>query len=204
MTVKEAAYLWAIPENTLRGMIRKGKVAHKKVGSVVEILDQERPEYNPHNGEDKRRKRMGDEAYCRWYILQHGEDKSIGSICKHLGISKEDVCRIYDDIIDVREAEPKRKIIRDMLNELTVEVYRDAVEHQLWEEEMPKDCAERIAEEVQELAEAAGDNHAYAEELADVVIMALSTAGHLGINIGAEVMRKILINHDRPIKHIGG
>lgn len=204
MTVKEAAYLWAIPENTLRGMIRNGKVAHKKVGSVVEVLEQDRPDYNPQGNDEKRRKKMGEEAYCRWYIMKHCEDKSIGSICKHLHLTKEEVCRIYDDIIDARETEPKRKIICEMLNELTTDVYRDAVEHQLWEEEMPKDCAARISEEVQELEEAAGDNQAYAEELADVVIMALSTAGHLGINIGAEIMRKILINHDRPVKHIGG
>lgn len=204
MTVKEAAYLWAIPENTLRGMLRKGKVAYKKVGSVVEILDQERPEYNPHREDEKRREKMGEEAYCRWYIMKHGEDKSIGSICKHLNMTKEEVCRIYDDIIDARDAKPKQKIIREMLNELTTDVYRDAVEHQLWDEEMPKECAARIAEEVQELEEAAGDTRAYAEELADVVIMALSTAGHLSIDIGLEIMRKILINHDRPIKHIGG
>ncbi len=45
-----------------------------------------------------------------------------------------------------------------------------------------------------------GNEH-YREELADVVIMALSSAAYLGIDIGAEVQRKMQINQGRPYRH---
>lgn len=40
---------------------------------------------------------------------------------------------------------------------------------------------------MQELIEAAGNGSDYTQELADVVIMACSVAGYLGIDIGAAV-----------------
>jgi NTP pyrophosphatase (non-canonical NTP hydrolase) len=41
------------------------------------------------------------------------------------------------------------------------------------------------------------------EELADVVIMAMSAAGYLGIDIDAAIRRKMEINKARPWKHEG-
>ena len=80
-------------------------------------------------------------------------------------------------------------------------VYGDAVAHGLWENESAYQCAEKIGDEVDELINATCDPRHYAEELADVIIMSLSVAGHLGIDIDAEVRRKIKINHERPWKH---
>lgn len=88
-----------------------------------------------------------------------------------------------------------------MLNVMRDEVYHDAVDHGLWENESVYECAVRISNEVDELMDAASDPHHFAEELADVIIMSLSVAGRLGIDIDAEVRRKIEINHDRPWKH---
>ena len=80
-------------------------------------------------------------------------------------------------------------------------VYNDAVDHGLWENESAYESAVRISNEVDELMDAASDPHHFAEELADVIIMSLSTAGHLGIDINAEVRRKIEINEKRPWGH---
>ena len=88
-----------------------------------------------------------------------------------------------------------------MLNGLRDDVYNDAVDHGLWENESAYESAVRISDEVDELMDAASDPHHFAEELADVIIMSLSVAGHLGIDIDAEVRRKVEINHDRPWKH---
>ena len=41
------------------------------------------------------------------------------------------------------------------------------------------------------------------EELADVIIIALSAAGHIGVNIDEAVRRKMEINRARPYKHEG-
>ena len=53
------------------------------------------------------------------------------------------------------------------------------------------------ADELEEAEEA----DEYAEELADVIIAALSVAGKLGIDIYAAVRRKMEINKARPWKH---
>ena len=45
------------------------------------------------------------------------------------------------------------------------------------------------------------DNSKFCEELADVIIMSLSVAGKLGIDIDAAVRRKMEINKARPWKH---
>ena len=52
-----------------------------------------------------------------------------------------------------------------------------------------------------ELQAASDDAEAYAEELADVIIAALSVAGKLNIDIDAAVRRKMEINRARPWKH---
>lgn len=110
------------------------------------------------------------------------------------------------------------------LNALRDAVYQDAVAHGLWEytdyivklimkemeryddpfdpDEMMRKCAMQvIRDEVDELDAASKDAEAYAEELADVVIAAMSVAGYLGIDIDAAVKRKMAINKGRPWKH---
>ena len=98
------------------------------------------------------------------------------------------------------------------LNTLRDAIYEDAVAHGLWDDEedyMPTDCMYFIKDEVSELDCAAidweddvcNDNSAFCEELADVIIMCLSVAGKLGIDIDAEVRRKMEINRERPWKH---
>lgn len=111
------------------------------------------------------------------------------------------------------------------LNNLRDEIYADAVAHGLWEntdsavaevlKEAERCCdsfvdpervrrswaMETIASEVEELDNASGAQDAYAEELADVVIAAFSTAGYLDIDIDAAVRRKMEINRGRAWKH---
>lgn len=199
MTVREAAIKWDIPLNTLRGMMRIGKVKYSKENGSICIPEQAKPEYKGHNAALK--KSLGRDAYNRWYIKKYGEEKTIGSICKYLNISRKEVCDIYDEIVADKDGAVECAILQSMLTDLCVDVYRDAAEHQLWNEEMPLECALRIGDEVRELAEAAGDDAAYAEELADVILMALSTAGHLGIDIAEAMIQKMKINKNRPLKH---
>jgi NTP pyrophosphatase (non-canonical NTP hydrolase) len=106
------------------------------------------------------------------------------------------------------------------LNALRDEVYEDAVAHGLWEKEENKEDAEyaqrgpmcgenliracgasKIWDEALELDRAWKNPEHYAEELADVIIMSLSVAGKLGIDIDAAVKRKMEINKGRPWKH---
>lgn len=112
---------------------------------------------------------------------------------------------------------------RASLNTLRDAIYEDAVKHGLWEstDYIVKCCMEEstrcgfpfdrdanlrawaaqvVHREANELeqAEEAGE---YAEELADVIIASLSVAGKLGIDIDAEVRRKMQINRVRPLKH---
>lgn len=113
------------------------------------------------------------------------------------------------------------------LNDLRDAIYQDAVEHGLWEESdrLAKEAAEdddilgekSFKEKFFKWHEAAqliffeGDEMLAAvedynwdgavEELADVVIMAMSAAGYLGIDIDAAIRRKMEINKNRPWKH---
>lgn len=98
------------------------------------------------------------------------------------------------------------------LNDLRDAIYEDAVAHGLWDDEedyMPTDCVYFIKDEVNELDCAAidweddiiNDNSAFCDELADVIIMCLSVAGRLEIDIDAAVKRKMEINKGRPWKH---
>ena len=108
-----------------------------------------------------------------------------------------------------------------MLNELRDEIYSDAVAHGLWYEAellrlwnyyskqkkdainrvRREDCAMRIRDEVEELYNAAYDANHYTEELADVIITALSVAGYLGIDIDKAVRAKMEINRGREWRH---
>lgn len=98
------------------------------------------------------------------------------------------------------------------LNTLRDAIYEDAVAHGLWDDEedyMPTDCVYFIKDEVNELDCAAidweddiiNDNSAFCDELADVIIMCLSVAGKLGIDIDDAVKRKMEINKRRTWKH---
>lgn len=89
----------------------------------------------------------------------------------------------------------------NLLRDLSTVIHIDVCRHELWESEDETQCAQRIRQEVDEQEEAAGDAAHYREELADVVIIALSVAGHLGIDIGHEVARKMEINQKRTKKH---
>lgn len=104
------------------------------------------------------------------------------------------------------------------LNELRNEIYDDAVKHGLWEfrencawldeldemtEEDKKDyCVDVIVDEIDELRQAVGeDEEHFVEELADVIITALSAAGYLGIDIDKTVRAKMEINRGREWRH---
>ena len=109
------------------------------------------------------------------------------------------------------------------LNTLRDAIYEDAVAHGLWEstdytvkecieaarqegepadqEDMMRGWAmEAIRREVNELEMTLSEEE-YVEELADVIIASLSVAGKLGIDIDAQVRRKMEINRHRPWKH---
>ena len=99
------------------------------------------------------------------------------------------------------------------LNTLRDEIYQDAVEHGLWEEDddlsddLLDDCYDLIHNEVIELYSSndewikTGYHNNFAEELADVIIVSMSVAGKLGIDIDAAIRRKMEINKGRPWKH---
>lgn len=96
------------------------------------------------------------------------------------------------------------------LNALRDEIYQDAVAHGLWDSDSgPFECAELIRDEADELTCAAFEwenetkiaKEAFFDELADVIIMCLSVAGHLHIDIDFDVRRKMEINKGRPWKH---
>ena len=108
------------------------------------------------------------------------------------------------------------------LNDLRDEVYEDAVKHGLWEDtdkyadelgenETEKtmfahvEAVKKVFFEADEALEAAetGNIEGMIDELADVIIQALSTAGYLKVDIDAAVRRKIEINKTRPWKHEG-
>ena len=99
--------------------------------------------------------------------------------------------------------------MRTSLNTLRDAIYEDAVAHGLWDEHyQATDCVDFIRGEVIELECAAMDwmdgyidSSEFRQELADVIIMSLSVAGKLGIDIDEAVRRKMEINKARPWKH---
>lgn len=97
-----------------------------------------------------------------------------------------------------------------MLNELRNEIYDDAVKHGLWnclEIGETGDaikrlyCSRLISDELTETIEAVLEPEHYIEELADVIITALSAAGYLGIDIDKAVREKMEINRGREWRH---
>lgn len=100
----------------------------------------------------------------------------------------------------------------DALGFIAKEAYNDAKEHGLYDDEnlslekrsgtfVRKRLTLLIREEVCEMWDAAQDPVHYAEELADVVIMCMSAAGHMGIDLAAEIKRKMDVNRKRPYGH---
>lgn len=117
------------------------------------------------------------------------------------------------------------------LNELRDEIYSDAVAHGLWDEmhiwkliatnedfrksgiadvityansdETRKNviAALFLAMELRELIFAVDDVNNFREELADVIITALSASGYLGIDIDKAVRAKMEINRGREWRH---
>lgn len=117
------------------------------------------------------------------------------------------------------------------LNELRDEIYSDAVAHGLWdgdyllktlvnsdvvrdsgllqiykivntERELGRVHATlRVFVENQELLGSVLEEDHFTEELADVIIMALSAAGYLGIDIDKAVREKMEINRGREWRH---
>lgn len=97
-----------------------------------------------------------------------------------------------------------------MLNELRDEIYDDAVKHGLWDcLDIAKAgdaikrfyCARLISNELMETIKAVLEPEHYTEELADVIITALSAAGYLGIDIDKAVQEKMEINRGREWRH---
>lgn len=117
------------------------------------------------------------------------------------------------------------------LNELRDEIYDDAVAHGLWDEDYlwktlrSNDCLRdsgilqirkianteketkrvnatlRVFLENEELLESVLEEDHFREELADVIITALSAAGYLGIDIDKAVREKMEINKERKWRH---
>lgn len=99
------------------------------------------------------------------------------------------------------------------LNTLRDAICEDAVAHGLWEDDdelsddLLDDCYDLIRDEVGELDGAieewvrTGYHNHFAEELADVIIVSLSVAGRLGIDIDKAIRKKMAVNKERPWKH---
>ena len=139
--------------------------------------------------------------------------------CSECSYNKKDfpecVRRVYRDAYECITHQEKRITEleeRINLNDLRDAIYEDAVAHGLLDDEedyMPTDCVCLIKDEVNDLDCAAidfeddiiNDNSAFCDELADVIIMCLSVAGKLGIDIDAEVKSKMEINKGRQWKH---
>lgn len=127
--------------------------------------------------------------------------------CDQNGFCREDKCC-------GRAPTLKSLLLKQSLNELRDAVYEDAEAHGLWDEvkasrvkplenHMRYEAAKRVGDEVQEAMSAASDPDHFAEELADVVITALSAAGLLGIDIEQAVKTKMSVNKDRAYQHKG-
>lgn len=134
----------------------------------------------------------------------HVDCESITDECPYFSIHPCSSFLKKDAIKYINELEA-----RTSLNTLRDAIYEDAVAHGLWERHYgPAYCAELIHDEASELDLAAMDwerddnyDSEFCEELADVIITALSVAGNLGIDIDEAVRRKMEINRVRPWKH---
>ena len=125
--------------------------------------------------------------------------------CDQNGFCREDKCC-------GRAPTLKSLLLKQSLNELRDAIYEDAEVHGLWdtvkeskvkplENHMRYEAARRVGYEVREAMDAASQPEHFAEELADVVITALSAAGLMGIDIEKEVKAKMAINKERSYQH---
>ena len=94
------------------------------------------------------------------------------------------------------------------LNELSAAIYTWAKGHGFWESraDLYEVLAIKVAlihSEATEALEALRkeDYVNFAEELADIIIRVLDTAGHMQIDIEKEVLNKMAKNNNRPHKH---
>lgn len=91
------------------------------------------------------------------------------------------------------------------LNGLRDAAYTDALYHGLWrEDDTLLGGAQMIRAEAMELIQEAAHGEvteALAEELADVIIGALSFGGRFGIDVDKAVRRKMAINKGRAFRH---
>lgn len=134
-------------------------------------------------------------------------------------------CQNYDAAFDCHSSCPNCERTLS-LNPLRDAIYHDAVAHGLWEDhdkeqashaefcaEYPQyafdleqgnrgECALHVLSECFELRDTSTAEE-YAEELADVIIMSLSVAGKLGIDIDKAVRDKMAYNKGRSWKHEG-
>jgi len=92
------------------------------------------------------------------------------------------------------------------LRNLQKEIHDNAIAHGWWDKFRPiPELLCLIHSEVSEALEAYrnGDRENIAEELADIVIRTLDTAGGYGIDLEEEVIKKHEINKSRPYRHGG-
>lgn len=113
----------------------------------------------------------------------------------------------------------RRTDVAFQLNQLAREIHEDADRHGLWDD-FRKAMQEKplapglyrrqmmryyatsvVAGELTEMRAASEHGRQYAEEAADVLIAHLSLCAELGIDIGAQVVKKMAVNRNRPHKH---
>ena len=85
-------------------------------------------------------------------------------------------------------------------------IHRNAVDHGWWETERPvPEILCLIHSEVSEALEAYrnGDDDNFREELADIAIRLLDAAEGYGIDLGAEIVKKHMVNLSREYRHGG-
>lgn len=147
----------------------------------------------------------GEEVYVV-RLDEHGDERSM--LCFEATIREGNV-GLYPAIGDGTIPDVVFEAETLSLNTLRDVIYQDAVAHGLWDwaeayQHMPDlrdSSVDLIRGEVCELEIECGSEERYAEELADVIIVSLSVAGKLGIDIDEAIRRKMEINKKRPWKH---
>ena len=148
-------------------------------------------------------------------VLRHAQYEAVRMDAAENAILLDGLARIVGEMESIPQI--------DTLNRLRDMAYSDAVAHGLWEMQAAAylNAARLILSEAHELYEAAfrldpaykmypdyPDHDAivyawkhFCEEMADVIIMALSSCGELDINADAVVAQKMDVNHGRPWQH---
>lgn len=106
--------------------------------------------------------------------------------------------RVDDCTFESRALEDEAKLIARMLTGLSKRAYKEAEAKGKWNGTSTNDAILWLVSEAIELYKAAERNEgSIEEELADVLIMSLSIAGKLEIDIGSEVLAKMEKNKSR-------